>query len=60
MSDEDEAVIITGPVDPETIGGTPDGSLDTDGDGIDNGTESDETLAIPTDVADTHLMLTTI
>jgi hypothetical protein len=30
-------------------GVTPDGDLDFDGDGIDNGTESDETLAIPTD-----------
>jgi hypothetical protein len=49
VSDADEALVSTDPLDPETIDGTPDGSLDTDGDGIDNGTESDETLAIPTD-----------
>jgi hypothetical protein len=49
VNDADEALVGTDPLDPETINGTPDGSLDTDGDGIDNGTESDETLAIPTD-----------
>jgi hypothetical protein len=49
VNDEDEALVGTDPLDPTTIDGTPDGELDTDGDGIDNGTESDQTLAIPTD-----------
>jgi hypothetical protein len=49
VNDADEALAGTDPLDPETIDGTPDGSIDTDDDGIDNGTESDETLDIPTD-----------
>jgi hypothetical protein len=51
VNDADEALVGTDPLNPETINGTPDGELDTDGDGIDNGTESGETLANPTDVA---------
>ena len=51
VNDADEALVGTDPLNPETINGIPDGELDTDGDGIDNGTESDETLANPTDVA---------
>ncbi|UTH02249.1 YPDG domain-containing protein [Macrococcoides canis] len=49
VSDSDEIVVGTDPLNPETTPGTPDGSIDTDGDGINNGDESDETLPNPTD-----------
>ncbi|ARQ07925.1 putative Ig domain-containing protein [Macrococcoides canis] len=49
VSDTDEIVVGTDPLNPETTPGTPDGSIDTDGDGINNGDESDETLPNPTD-----------
>jgi hypothetical protein len=50
VSDADEALVGTDPLNPETIAGTLDGNLDTDGDGISNADESDETSATPTDV----------
>jgi hypothetical protein len=49
VNDSDEALVGTDPLNPETILGIPDGSVDSDGDGFTNGEESDETLAIPTD-----------
>jgi hypothetical protein len=51
VNDSDELLVGTDPLDAETTDGTPDGSLDSDGDGLNNGLESDATLATATDTA---------
>jgi hypothetical protein len=49
VNDSDEALVGTDPLNPQTILGVPDGSVDSDGDGFTNGEESDSTSAIATD-----------
>ena len=52
VNDTDEGLISTDPLVADSDGdGTPDGDGDFDGDGISNGDESDETLAMATDVS---------